>query len=278
VSFRRFLKARTRIQQEEDVHDKSEQRQVLRLNPLSDKLFAVAALSQDGSSTDIDWAYTREEADAKRLSYLTIAATLKFPGTYQGILSSLLNWLETANGRRMDGVAATNLETVLDVTFEIERLVAEAGLRWEKTISRADVHQIAARLISDNVAVGSKNVSVETIARASLAYATISNDVLQEGVEPFVAARVQSGQFDIRSAHLLQRFYEAVRDTADARYGDPELASEEGYGIVGEFVRETSYIERLDPDLLAKAAEKSVAWRAYKAGLTEERELALPAA
>jgi hypothetical protein len=178
----------------------------------------------------------------------------------------------------MDGVAATNLETVLDVTFEIERLVAEAGLKWEKTISRVDVHQIAARLISDNVAVGSKNVSVETIARASLAYATISNDVLQEGVEPFVAARVQSGQFDIRSAHLLQRFYEAVRDTADARYGDPELASEEGYGIVGEFVRETSYIERLDPDLLAKAAEKSVAWRAYKAGLTEERELALPAA
>jgi hypothetical protein len=248
------------------------------VNPLSEKLFAIAAVSQDGSSNEIDWTYTREEADAKRLSYSTIAATLKFPGTYQGILSSLLNWLETANGRRMDGIAADNLETVLDVTFEIERLVAEAGLKWEKTISRADIHEIAARLISDNVAVGTKNVSVETIARASLAYATIPNDVLAEGVEPFVAARVKSGQFDIRSAHLLQRFYEAVRDTADARYEDPELASEENYGIVGEFIRDTSFIELLDPDLLAKAAEKSVAWRAHKAGLTEERKPALPAA
>lgn len=237
------------------------------VNPLSEKLFAIAAMNLDGSSGDVDWTYTREEADAKRLSYMTIAATLKFPGTYHGILSALLGQLESSNGKRMDATVAENLATVLDVTFEIERLVAEAGLKWEKTISRADIHQIAARLIADNVAIGSKDVSAETIARASIEYGITPNDVLSEDVEDFVKARVKSGQFDVRGGHLLQRYYEAVRDAADAKYEDPDLASDETFSIVGEFLREMTYIERLDHDLLAKAAEKSATWRAGKAGL-----------
>jgi hypothetical protein len=248
------------------------------VNPLSDKLFSIAALNQDGSSEDLDWVATREAAEEKRMAYLVIAATLKFPGTYQGILSTTMNWLETVNGRRRDDVAAEHLATILDVTFEIERLVAEAGLKWEKTIARADVHQIAARLISDNVGLGGKNVSAETIARASFEYATISNDVLPDDVASFVAEKVKTGQYDIRSAIMLQRFYEAVRDIADAKYGAPELASDE-WSIAQEFGREMTFIERLDPELFAKVAESSAAWRAHKAGLTPEFEPAkLPAA
>jgi hypothetical protein len=247
------------------------------VNPLSDKLFAIAGLNQDGSSVDIDWTATREEAETRRISYLMIAATLKFPGTYQGILTTTMNWLETANGRRKDDVAADNLETILDVTFEVERLVAEAGLKWEKSIGRGDVHQIAARLIADNVSLGGRNVSAETLARASFEYATIPNDVLPDDVEPFVAERVKAGQYDIRSAIMLQRFYEAVRDIADAKHGAPELASDD-WSIAQEFGREMSFIERLSPDLLADRAEKSVAWRAHKAGLAEVHHAEAPAA
>jgi hypothetical protein len=247
------------------------------VNPMSDKLFAIAALNQDGSFVDIDWASTREEIEAKRMSYLVIAATMKFQGTYHGILSSTLNWLETANGKRMDGVAADNLETILDVTFEIERLVAEAGLKWEKAIFRADIHQIAARLISDNVAFGGRNVSAETIAKAAFTYATIPNDTLPGDVEPFIAARVKSGYFEVREGALLQTYFEAVRDIAEARHNAPELASDES-AIVYEFSREMSYIVRLDADLMTQAAENFVDWRARTAGLIEEQQPESPAA
>lgn len=183
-----------------------------------------------------------------------------------------MNWLETANSKRRDDVAAEHLVTILDVTFEIERLVAEAGLKWEKTITRSDVHQIAARLISDNVALGGKNVSAERIARASFEYATISNEVLPDDVAPFVAGRVKTGQYDIRSAIMLQRFYEAVRDVADAKYGAPELASDD-WSITQEFGREMTFIERLDAELFAAVTERSAAWRAHKAGLGQEVEI-----
>lgn len=242
------------------------------VNPLNDKLFSIAGVKQDGSGEDLDWVSTREAAEEKRMAYLVIAATMKFPGTYQGILSATMNWLETANSRRRDDVAAEHLATILDVTFEIERLVAEAGLKWEKTITRSDVHQIAARLISDNVGLGGKNVSAERIARASFEYATISNEVLPDDVAPFVAERVKTGQYDIRSAIMLQRFYEAVRDVADAKYGAPELASDD-WSIAQEFGREMTFIERLDAELFAAVTERSAAWRAHKAGLGQDIEI-----
>jgi hypothetical protein len=218
--------------------------------------WAVYGKPATGEDVLVNVASRREEAVALANGRQTMSV-LKFSTSVRAFVAAASEYFTMGPD--------LHYNRMIDVSLELERLVYSKGLRWDKTVSRDAALKISGRMIQESTSGfnGRRIVSVDETAQAILSYASAPG-VVPDTVAPFIKEAVAEGRFAPQSAPFLQNFYDLISYEAEKQFGRSDLFADDSEMIMGEFFRETAWIDHFAPAEMQTHASQFVAWRGKK--------------